>query len=60
MEETKNNRPSAEKILSLLVELLADQHGVKVTYQIIKNDDIEQPERRVRRALASIEGGIAV
>ena len=48
MEETKNNRPSAERILSLLVDLLADQHHVKVKYQIIKEE------------LASVEGGAAV
>ena len=52
MEENKNNRPSADKILSLLVELLADQHGVKVNYQIIKNgNDFRQPAQR---------GGVAV
>lgn len=28
------NKPSGEKILSLLVELLADQHNVKVKYVI--------------------------
>ena len=56
MEET-NNRPSAERILSLLVELLADQHKVKVRYQIIKNgDDFGQPARE----LAGMEEGIAV
>lgn len=30
--------PSAEKILSLLVDLLADQHNVKVTYRIEKRE----------------------
>lgn len=29
-----NNIPSGERILSLLVELLADQHNVKVKYEI--------------------------
>lgn len=29
-----NNIPSGAKILSLLVELLADQHDVKVKYEI--------------------------
>lgn len=38
MEEKLNNGPSAEKILSLLVELLADQHGARVKYQIIKKE----------------------
>lgn len=37
--EEKNNKPSAEKILSLLVELLADQHGVKVKYTITKKEE---------------------
>lgn len=32
-------QPSGEKILSLLVELLADQYDVKVNYQIITKDD---------------------
>ena len=29
-----NNPPSAKRILSILVELYADQMGVKVMYQI--------------------------
>lgn len=33
-----NQPPSAERILSLLVELLADQYGVKVKYQIVKEE----------------------
>lgn len=32
---------SGEKILSLLVELLADQHNVKVKYQITTNEEKE-------------------
>lgn len=39
MEEKKNNRPSASQILSLLVDLLADQHGVRVKYQIVRKED---------------------
>lgn len=31
--------PSGEKILSLLVELLADQNNVKVKYQITTTED---------------------
>ena len=32
---------SGEKILSLLVELLADQHNVKVKYHITTNEEKE-------------------
>jgi hypothetical protein len=32
-------KPTGEKILSLLIELFADQHNVKVKYQIIKKGD---------------------
>ena len=39
MEGEQNNKPSAEKILSLLVDLLAEQNGVKVKYKIIKKED---------------------
>lgn len=35
MEEKLNTPPTAEKILTLLVELLADQHGVEIEYSII-------------------------
>lgn len=34
-----NNAPSAEKILSLLADLLADQYGVEVKYRIVEGDD---------------------
>ena len=34
-----NNAPSGEKILSLLIDLLAEQNGVKVKYQIVKKGD---------------------
>ena len=39
MEDQQRNVPTGEKILSLLVELLADQYGVKVKYQIIKKGE---------------------
>ena len=39
MEEQQKNVPTGERILSLLVELLADQYGVKVKYQIIKKGE---------------------
>jgi len=32
----EKKKPTGEQILSLLVDLLADQHGVKVKYQIVK------------------------
>lgn len=41
MEEQQKNVPTGEKILSLLVDLLADQYGVKVKYQIIKKGENE-------------------
>lgn len=34
-----NDVPSGEKILSLLIDLLADQYGVKVKYQIISKEE---------------------
>lgn len=36
-----NTPPSAERILSILVELYADQMGVKVKYQIETNEKKE-------------------
>lgn len=36
----RNNAPTADKILSLLACLLADQYGVKVTFEI-KDDEKE-------------------
>lgn len=44
MEDKPNNAPTGEKILSLLVDLLADQYGVKVKYQIIKKGENENGE----------------
>ena len=44
MEEQQKNVPTGERILSLLVELLADQYGVKVKYQIIKKGENENGE----------------
>lgn len=41
MEEQQRNVPTGERILSLLVELLADQYGVKVKYKIIKKGEEE-------------------
>lgn len=39
-----SNAPSGEKILSLLVDLLADQYGVKVKYQIAKKGESNERE----------------
>lgn len=39
LPEAERNKPTAERILSLLVNLLADQHGVKVKYSIVTNDE---------------------
>lgn len=33
------NVPTAERILSLLADLLANQHGVKVTYTIVEGQE---------------------
>lgn len=44
MEEKQKNVPTGEKILSLLVDLLADQYGVKVKYQIIKKGESDNGE----------------
>lgn len=35
-----SNAPSAEKIISLLVDLLADQYGVKVTYEFAERNEM--------------------
>lgn len=40
------NAPSPEKILSILVDLYADQMGVKVKYKIEKSEDLEMEERK--------------
>lgn len=41
------NTPSGEKILSTLVELLAEQHGIKVEYRIItKEEGVENEEKK--------------
>lgn len=37
-----NKPPSAERILSILVELYADQMGVKVQYHIETNKETEE------------------
>lgn len=39
-----NNVPSGEKILSLLIDLLADQYGVKVKYQIVTKEEGRENE----------------
>ncbi len=38
---TENRPPSAERILSILVDLYADQMGVKVKYRIENSDEEE-------------------
>lgn len=39
------NAPSAEKILSTLIELLADQYGVKVTYEILERNEMTNEDQ---------------
>ena len=46
MEEKQNNAPTAERILSLLVDLLADQHGVKVKYRITTREKEERKGKK--------------
>lgn len=33
------NAPSAERILSILIELFADQYGVKVDYRFVERNE---------------------
>lgn len=39
----KNTPPSAERILSILADLYADQMGVKVKYQIVEETEETKP-----------------
>lgn len=38
----KNTQPTAERILSILADLYADQMGVKVKYQIVDSEEKEE------------------
>lgn len=38
----KNTPPTAERILSILADLYADQVGVKVKYQIVDSEEKEE------------------
>ena len=38
----QNTQPTAERILSILADLYADQMGVKVKYQIIDSEEKEE------------------
>ena len=38
----QNTPPTAERILSILADLYADQMGVKVKYQIIDGEEKEE------------------
>lgn len=40
--DENNNPPSAERILSILVDLYADQMGVKVKYHIETSKETEE------------------
>lgn len=40
-----NQPPSAARILSILVELYADQMGVKVKYQIVDGEEKEEAHK---------------
>lgn len=41
---TTNKPPSAKRILSILVDLYADQMGVKVQYQIETTEETEEEQ----------------
>lgn len=41
----KNTQPTAERILSLLADLYADQMGVKIKYQIVEGDETKEAAR---------------
>ncbi len=41
----KNTPPTAERILSLLADLYADQMGVKVKYQITDSEEKEEAHK---------------
>lgn len=34
------NEPKGTDLLATLIELLADQEGVKITYEVVKNETI--------------------
>lgn len=38
-----NKAPSGEKLMATLIELYADQMGVKVKYQIIDSEETNRP-----------------
>lgn len=50
------NAPSAEKILSTLVELLADQYGVKVTYEILERNEMSNENQHTEQQTPSSAG----
>ena len=47
------NAPSAEKIISLLVELLADQYGVKVTYEFSERNEMNENQHSEQQTAAT-------
>lgn len=44
-----SNTPSAEKILSLLVDLFADQYGVKITYEIVEGNEMKNEDQHAQQ-----------
>lgn len=47
------NAPSAEKIISLLVDLLADQYGVKVTYEFVERNEMNENQHHEQQTAAT-------
>lgn len=43
------NAPSAKKILSLLVDLLADQYGVEVTYEFAERNEMANENQNSKK-----------
>lgn len=43
------NAPSAKKILSLLVDLLADQYGVEVTYEFEERNEMANENQNSKK-----------
>lgn len=48
-----SNAPSAEKIISLLVDLLADQYGVKVTYEFKERNEMNENQHSEQQTAAT-------
>lgn len=52
----RNKAPSGEKILATLIELYADQCGVKVKYRISGEQTVRETGKREQRKVAAVSG----